>query len=110
MVTGGAVQPHLACLKWCHSKTDKITGCRMEPRKIEQTKIITVFLVATDPLVVVNQVATAVQDQLLAVDLQWPGMMGRVPVHKINTTLDEAVREADLLRVNPIPPVRSPVC
>lgn len=69
------MQPHLACLKWCHSQIYKFTGCRIEPRKIQQTKIITIFLVAADPLVVVNEVATAVQNQLFAVDLQGAGMV-----------------------------------
>src|SRR6188472_3936260 len=64
---------------------------------------------AADALVIIDTITTPVQDQLVAIDLDGPWMVRRMPMHKINTAINEAVRKANLLRIDPISPVRAPM-
>ena len=88
------MEPHLTSLERRHAQLYKLAGCRIQSREVEQAKIISVLLVTADALVVVDKITTAVQDQLPAVDLDRPGMMGGVPMHKIDSAVDEAMCKA----------------
>jgi len=64
---------------------------------------------AGDAFVVVDAVAAAVQDQLAAEHLDRPRVVRGVTVDEIDAAADQPVREADLIRADPIAPVGSPV-
>jgi hypothetical protein len=65
--------------------------------------------VAGDALVVVDEVAAAVQHELAAVDLDRSGMMRRVPVHDVHSTVDEPMGEPAVSGGHLVPPVGAPV-
>jgi len=104
------MQPHFASLERCHAQLDELTRSWVDPWQVEQTKIISVLPMAADALVIIDKITAAVQDQLLAVDLDGPRMVRGMPMYKVDAAINEAVRKADLLRIDPIPPVRAPVC
>ena len=106
----GPVQPHLAGLQRRHAQLHQLSRCRIQTRQIEQTKIRPILIVAADALVVIDQIPTAVQDQLPAVDLDGPRMVGGVPMHHVDAAVDQAVREADLIGCDAVAPVAAPMC
>ena len=103
------MQSQLPGLKRCQTQLHQLTRVLVQPRKVEQPKIIPVPLMAGDPLVVVDQVTAAVQDQLAAIHLDRPRMVRRVSVHDVDTAVDQPVGEADLIGVDVVAPVGSPV-
>ena len=104
------MQSHLTSLQRRHFQLSKFTRCRIQPWQIEQAKIISVLLVAADPLVIVDKIAAAIQDQFLAVDLERPRMVRGMSMDKIDSAVDEPMRKAHLFRFDAIAPVRAPVC
>jgi hypothetical protein len=69
------VQSQPARLERRHEQLDELARYRIQPRQVEQPKIISVLLVAADALIVIDKITTPVQDQLLAVDLDRSWMM-----------------------------------
>ena len=69
------MQPQPARLERRHAQLDELARYLIQPRQVEQPKIISVLLVAADALIVIDKITAAVQDQLLAVDLDGSGMM-----------------------------------
>ena len=104
------MQSHLTSLQRRHLQLSEFTRCGIQAWQIEQAKIISVLPVTTDPLVIVDKIAAAIQDQFLAVDLERPGMVRGMSVDKIDSTVDEPMRKAHLFRFDAIAPVRAPVC
>lgn len=51
------------------------------------------LLVPGDALVVVDQVAAAVEDEAVPIDLDGPRMVCRVAVDQVDTTVDQPVSE-----------------
>ena len=86
------MQPHLTSVERCHVQLDKLARGRIQLREVEQSKIISVLLVTADALVVIDKITTAIQDQLLAVDLDGPRMMRGMPMYKIYSAVDEPAR------------------
>ena len=69
------MQSQPARLEWRHEQLDELARYRIQPRQVEQPKIISVLLVAADALIVIDKITAPVQDQLLAVDLDRSWMM-----------------------------------
>jgi hypothetical protein len=65
--------------------------------------------VAADALVVVDEVAAAVEDELPVVHLDRPGMVRGVAVHDVHAAVDETVGERALVPRHVVPPVAAPV-
>ena len=103
------MQAHLTSLQWCHVQLEKLARSRIQAWQVEQTKIVSELLMAADALVVIDKITAAVQDQLALVDLQGSWMMRGVPMHKIDSAVDEAVGKAHLVHIDPVAPVRAPV-
>ena len=104
------MQAHLASVQRHHFELAKVTGYRIQLRQVKQTKIIAVLVMTADPFVVIDKITTTVQDQLLAINLHRPGMVRGMSVHKIDSSIDQAVRKAHLFRLNAITPVGAPMC
>ena len=81
----------------------------VEVDEVEQPQVGAEPLVAGDALVVVDQVATAVEHQPLAVDLDRTGVVRGMPVHDVHAAVDQPVGEEDLGARDGVPPVRAPV-
>ena len=69
------MQSQPARLEGAMQQLDELARYRIQPRQVEQPKIISVLLVAADALIVIDEITAAVQDQLLAVDLDGSWMM-----------------------------------
>ena len=67
------MQSHPASLERRHEQLDELAGYWIQPRQVEQPKIISVLAVAADALIVIDKITAAVQDQLLAIDLEGRG-------------------------------------
>ncbi len=67
------------------------------------------LLVPADPLVVVDEVATTVQDEATASQLHGADVVRRVPDHHVDPSVDEAVGEGALLPRDLVAPVRAPM-
>jgi len=104
------VQSHLTSLQRRHLQFCKLTGCRIQPRQVEQPKIISVFSVTADPLVVVDKITTAIQDQFPSIDLERSGMVRGMSVDKIDSAVNELMCKARLFGLDAITPVGAPVC
>jgi hypothetical protein len=75
ILAGGSVQSQAARLERRHGQLDELARYRIQSRQVEQPKIISVLPVAADALIVIDEITAAVQDQLLAVDLDGSWMM-----------------------------------
>src|SRR5206468_2966169 len=79
-------------------------------REIHQAQIRPVSLLATDALVVIQEVAAAIEDQPIPVDFHALDVMGRMAMNDVHTgPVDQAVGEVDLLLRDAKTPVASPM-
>ena len=76
----GPVQSQLSQLHRRHAQVAQLPADRVEGREIHEREVGPVLLVPEDPLVVVDEVAAAVEDKPVAIDLDRARMMRRVPV------------------------------
>ena len=82
----------------------------VEFRQIHECQVTAKLLVAADAFVVVEEITTTVQDQLVPVDFDTTWMMRGVSVHQIYTDLiDKRMGEVALLGRDRVTPVASPV-
>src|SRR5262249_32251565 len=81
----------------------------VQEREVQQPQVVSVEVVTADPLVVVDEVAAAVKDEPLAVDLDRAGVMRRVAVDEVGPGVDELLRQPDLVHGDLVPPIGSPV-
>jgi hypothetical protein len=72
-------------------------------------QVVAVLLVPGDALVVIDQVAAAIQDQPAPVDLDWQRMMRRVPAYQMDSGTDQTLREREVLGRHVVAPVRPPM-
>ena len=62
-----------------------------------------------DPLVVIQEIPAAVEDQAVPVDLERLGVMGRMAVDHVDASLDQPVGEVALLGGDIVAPVAAPM-
>src|SRR6266566_1321292 len=106
---GGVAQPHLCGLHRHHVQGREGAGAGRYRGEVQQAQIAAEVLVAADALVVVDGIAAAIQDQSAPVDLDGAGVVGGVAVDEIGPSVDELVRETNLVIRHAIPPVAAPV-
>src|SRR6266849_2995654 len=69
----GAIQPEILHSERPHRQRHQATAGDRELRQIEQSKVVSVLLVSGDPLIIRDEVATAVENEPAPIDLdrQW---------------------------------------
>jgi hypothetical protein len=83
---------------------------RLQVREIHQRQIVTVPLVTTNPFIVVQKIATAIENETIAMDFDGSRMMRRMSVNDgYPCSVDERSSESLLLIYNMISPVGSPM-
>jgi hypothetical protein len=95
-------EPEASGLQWHHQQPQKSAAARFERRKIHQAEIAAIRVdgVTVDPLVVIERVTTAIQNEPVSVDLDRSHVVGGVPMNHIDATFDEPMSECnELLRV-----------
>jgi hypothetical protein len=66
-------EPYLPSLRGHHPHAGQRAGFRFDQGAVQQAQIVAVAFIAVDALVVVDEVAAAVQDELVAVPLHRAG-------------------------------------
>ncbi len=92
----GVVQAHPAGLHRRHAQPDQTARVRRHRYEVQQAQVVAVLLIAVDALVVVDEIAAAVQDEPAAVDLDRPGGARNARASR-PPTIDDPVREVDVL-------------
>ena len=98
----GPMQPHLAGPQG-PSAAPPALRMLIQTWQIEQTKIISILIMTADALIVIDQVPTAVQDQLCDRP-RWPRMVRGMPMHHVDASVEQAMREVDLIGRDAVAP------
>src|SRR5947208_3628706 len=81
----------------------------IQGREVERAQVVPVVLVAGDALVVVDEVAAPVEDELPRVHLQGARMVRGVAVDEVHAGVDQGVRTGGLGAGDEVAPVGAPV-
>lgn len=106
---GGAREAH-ALDGHRHGLEGEQPPVRFQRREVHEPQVVPEFRVGLDPLVVVEQVAAAVEDQPPPVDLDRLGVVRGMPPDDVRPArVDEAAGEGGLLGGELVAPVRAPM-
>src|SRR5260370_11016589 len=106
---GCPIQPHLSDPHRYHAESDQIAAGRIEGREVHEHEVTPVLLMPTDSFVVIDEVAAAIKDQPVSIDLDRTRMMGRVAVDDVNAAVDQPVGKLDALATHFRSPLRAPM-
>lgn len=104
VVKGSATEAELPKLKR-HQLQSFERAARAKLGQVHEDQIAAIFLVTGDSLVIVDEVAAAVEDEPVAIHLNGPRMMRGMAVNNIDSPLDQSMSEPDMVGRDLVSPV-----
>ena len=104
-----SLQPKSAHLVGQNSKLGQGT-ILLEAWKIREGEVAAKLLIAFDALVIGNEIAAAIEDQPVTIDLEPARMVGGMTMQKVASPgIDQRMGERALLLVDAVAPIRAPM-
>src|SRR5438128_809898 len=109
VLSGSALQPESARLHWHQPKGQTLRGLGIKLQEIHQDQVAAKCLILGNTLVIVDKVATAVENRPVFEKLDCFHVMRRMTVEHIEAPFNQAMRETNLIAGNLITPVWAPM-